>query len=318
MKTALITGVTGQDGAYLARILIDMNYKVVGTVRSYRCTNKNNFRYLNIEEDLIIEELDLLDISNTIRLIVKYEPDEVYNLASQSSVGLSFDQPIGTFSFNTASVNNLLEAIRLFSPHTKIYQACSSEMFGRVGQLPIALESPMAPISPYGVSKLSSYYMVKIYRNSFGLFASNGILFNHESFLRSENFFIKKVIVNAVKLKKGELDCLRVGNIDIKRDFGYAPDYVEAMWKLMQLEHPDDLIICSGRSVLLRDIVEYVFDKMSLDRSLIVEDDALFRPDEIYEIYGDNNKAKLKLGWDYNKSFFDIIDLLMAEELNYG
>lgn len=318
MKVALITGVTGQDGSYLAKLLIDNNYKVIGTVRSYRCTSKANFQYLGIENDLLIEELDLLDISNVIRLIIKYKPNEIYNLASQSSVGLSFDQPIGTFSFNTTSVNNLLEAIRLFSPMTKLYQACSSEMFGRVESLPITLDDPMRPISPYGVSKMASFHMAKIYRSSYNVFVSNGILFNHESYLRSNNFFIKKVITDAIRIKRNKLDCLRVGNIDIKRDFGYAPKYVEAMWKMMQLDKPDDLIICSGESVLLRDVVEFVFDKLSIDKKLIIQDEKLFRPDEIYEICGDNTRAKDLLGWNYEDSFFDVLDLLVSEELGNG
>lgn len=315
MTTALITGITGQDGSYLAKFLLGKNYTVIGTVRSYRCANTKNFIYLGIENDIIIEELDLLDMANLIRLIQKYKPDEIYNLAAQSSVGLSFEQPIGTFSFNTMSVNNLLETIRLISPHTKLYQASSSEMYGRVKNMPITMQTPMHPISPYGVSKMASYFMITTYRESYNIFISNGILFNHESFLRSNNFFIKKVIRDSIAITNQKLQHLKVGNLDVRRDFGYAPKYVEAMWKMMQLDKPDDFMICSGKSILLRDVVEYIFEKMNLDKSLIIQDDSLFRPNEIEDIYGDNSKAKEILNWDYEYSFFDVLDILIDEEM---
>lgn len=317
MKVALITGVTGQDGSYLSKLLLEKDYKVIGTVRSSRCTNRANFRYLGIDDDIIIEELDLLDMANIIRLIQKYEPDEIYNLAAQSSVGLSFEQPIGTFSFNTVSVNNLLEAIRLFSPKTKLYQASSSEMYGRVNNMPITLETAMHPISPYGISKMASYFMVKTYRESYNLYVLNGVLFNHESYLRSNNFFVKKIIRDSIAIKNKKLQYLKVGNLNVKRDFGYAPKYVEAMWKMIQLDKPDDFIICSGKSILLKDIVEYVFDKLSLDKNLIIEDKSFFRPNEIEEIYGDNSKARKILNWDYQYSFFEVLDILIDEEMKY-
>lgn len=315
MKTAIITGISGQDGPYLAKLLLEKNYKVVGTVRSYRCANNKNFQYLGIEKNVILEELDLLDMANVIRIIQKYKPDEIYNLAAQSSVGLSFEQPLGTFSFNTTSVNNLLESIRLFSPMTKLYQASSSEMYGRVKPMPITLETPMHPISPYGVSKMASYFMITTYRESYDLFVCNGVLFNHESFLRSNNFFVKKVIRDSIAIKNKKLDKLVVGNLNVKRDFGYAPKYVEAMWKILQSDKPDDFIICSGKSILLRDIVEYVFKKLDIDKNLIVENQDFFRPNEIEEIYGDNSKAKDILSWRYNYSFFDVLDMLIDEEM---
>lgn len=316
MKTAIITGVTGQDGSYLSKLLLENNYQVIGTVRSSRYTNRKNFIYLGINNEIMIEELDLLDVTNIIRLIQKYKPSEIYNLAAQSSVGLSFEQPLGTFSFNTMSVNNLLESIRLFSPHTKLYQASSSEMYGRVKSMPITIESPMCPVSPYGISKMAAYYMTNTYRESYDIFVSNGILFNHESFLRSSNFFIKKIIRESIAIKNGKLQYLKVGNLNVRRDFGYAPKYVEAMWMMMQLEKPADFMICSGKSILLRDIVEYIFDLMNLDINLIIEDDSLFRPNEIQNIYGDNSKAKEILHWDYNYSFFDVLNILIDEELS--
>lgn len=315
MKVAIITGISGQDGPYLAKLLLEKEYQVVGTVRSYRCVNTKSFEYLGIENKIILEELDLLDMANVIRIIKKYNPHEIYNLAAQSSVGLSFEQPIGTFSFNTASVNNLLESIRLFSPSARLYQASSSEMYGRVEKMPISIHTPMHPVSPYGVSKMASYFMITTYRESYGLFVSNGVLFNHESYLRSNNFFVKKVIRDAIAIKNGKLQFLKVGNLDVKRDFGYAPAYVEAMWKILQGEIADDFIICSGVSVKLRDIVEYIFDKLEIDKKLIVIDEKLFRPNEISEIYGDNSKAKELLGWKYEISFFDVLDILIEEEM---
>jgi GDPmannose 4,6-dehydratase len=316
MKTAIITGVSGQDGPYLAKFLLEKGYKVVGTLRSYRRTSIKNFEYLGIESQVVIEELDLLDMANVIRIMQKYNPDEIYNLAAQSSVGLSFEQPLGTFSFNTASVNNLLESMRLFSPSTKLYQASSSEMYGRVKSMPITLETPMQPISPYGVSKMASYFMVTTYRESYKLFVCNGVLFNHESFFRSDNFFIKKVIKSAIQIKNKKLDKLIVGNLNIKRDFGYAPKYIEAMWRILQSNRADDFIICSGKSILLRDIVEYVFDKLKLDKNLIIENTDFFRPNEVEEIYGDNSKAKDILKWQYDYSFFDVLDILINEEID--
>jgi GDPmannose 4,6-dehydratase len=315
MKTALITGITGQDGSYLAKLLLQKGYRVIGTVRSYRHANTRNFDYLGIKGDVIIEELDLLDMANIILLLHKHKPDEIYNLAAQSSVSLSYDQPLGTFSFNTISVNNLLESIRLFSPNTKIYQASSSEMYGLVEKMPIRIETPMHPVSPYGVSKMASHFMVTIYRESYNIFASNGILFNHESFLRSNNFFVKKIIKSAIAIKNKQQLNLKVGNINVKRDFGYAPMYVDAMWEILQQDKPNDFMICSGKSIVLRDIIEYVFDKMSLNKHLIIEDESLFRPNEIQDIYGDNTKAKEILNWEYNLSFFEVLDMLIEEEM---
>ena len=186
----------------------------------------------------------------------------------------------------------------------------------RYSFIPITLETPMHPISPYAVSKMAAYFMITTYRESYGLFASNGVLFNHESYLRSNNFFVKKVIRDAIALKNGKLEFLKVGNLDVKRDFGYAPLYVEAMWKILQGEIADDFIICSGVSIKLRDIVEYVFDKLNINKELIFVDKALLRPNEIDEIYGDNSKAKELLGWKYEISFFDVLDILIEEEMS--
>lgn len=315
MKTAIITGIAGQDGSYLSKFLLNKNYKVIGIVRNSQKLNIKNLIYLGLEKDVIIEKLDLLNFHKILELLKKYKPDEVYNLAAQSSVSLSFDQPISTFTFNTLSVNNLIESIKQLNPSIKFYQAGSSDMYGNAKKLPITLETKMQPISPYAISKVSSFHMVKLYRKSFNLFFSNGILFNHESFLRKNNFFIKKVIRDSLNIKNGYLKKLIVGNLSIKRDFGYAPKYIEAMWKILQHDKANDFIICSGKSILLRDIVNYVFDKIGLDKNLIVEDKSFFRHNEIEDIYGDCTKSKIELNWDYDISFFQVIDQLIEEEI---
>jgi GDPmannose 4,6-dehydratase len=317
MKTALITGISGQDGGYLAKLLLEEGYRVIGTVRSYSASLKN-LKYLSIDNNIIIEELDLTDIINIIQIFKKYEPGEIYNLAAQSSVSLSFEQPISTFSFNTISVNNLLESIRLFLPLAKLYQSSSSEMYGNVESLPIDVKTPIHPLSPYAVSKVSAYFMCANYRKAYGLFICNGILFNHESFLRSSNFFIKKVIRDAVLIKNKKLDKLVVGNLNIKRDFGFAPKYVEAMWKMLQKDKPEDYIVCSGKSVKLLDIVEYILSRLSLNKKVIEVDKTLFRPNEIGDIYGDNLETKKMLNWEYDYSFFDVLDILIKEEIEYS
>ena len=315
MKTAIITGITGQDGSYLAKLLLNKEYRVIGILRSY---NNSALARLNLVLDsqhIIFEECDLMDISSIFKLLHKYQPDEIYNLAAQSSVGLSFEQPIGTIHFNTVSVLNLLESIRLVNKAIKFYQASSSEMFGRVKNLPITESTTMHPLSPYAISKASSYWTVINYRESYGLFASNGVLFNHESPLRSNNFFVKKVILESIKISKGLQQVLRVGNIDIKRDFGYAPDYVNAMWLMLQEVQSDDFLICSGKSISLREIIYFVFGRLGLDRNRLEIDHALYRPTDIEDMYGDNSKAKRILSWNYNTSFFDVLDLLIEKEL---
>ena len=314
MKTAIITGITGQDGAYLAELLLDNDYKVVGLSRGYSDDSLSKLAYLGIAEKVIIEECDLLDISSIMHNISKYQPDEIYNLAAQSSVGLSFSQPIGTISFNTMSVLNLLEAIRTVKPDVRFYQASSSEMYGWVNNLPITEKSVLHPLSPYAISKASSHWTVVNYRESYNLFACCGIFFNHESFLRSKDFFIKKVIAGALKISRNQQDVLRVGNIDIKRDFGFSKKYVEAMYLMLQQDKPQDFIICSGKSLSLREIIYYIFDKLNIDRDKLVIDPSLYRPNEIKNIYGDNQKAKKILNWNYDMNFFNVLDILIDEE----
>ncbi|MEO7530494.1 MAG: GDP-mannose 4,6-dehydratase, partial [Sediminibacterium sp.] len=313
-KTALITGVTGQDGSYLSRLLLQKGYRVIGITRSYSTANLKNLAYLKINNDVEITECDMYDIVGIINLIRKYKPAHIYNLAAQSSVSLSFDQPISTIKYNIESVLNMLEAIRLTDPGIHFYQASSSEMYGVVKELPVSLSTHLNPVSPYAVSKASAFMLTNNYKNAYHLFAVNGVLFNHESYLRTDNFFVKKVISQALLIKKGKLDFLRVGNIDIKRDFGYAPDYVNAMFLAMNHTEPNNYLVCSGTSISLRKIITHAFYKLGIDMGRLMVDPALYRPSEIEDLYGDNTITQSVLNWDYNKQFTDILDLLIEEE----
>lgn len=314
-KTALITGITGQDGCYLSRFLLEKGYRVVGITRSYSNVNSKNLSYLGIEKEVIIEECDMYDIIGIISLIKEYRPDHIYNLAAQSSVKVSFEQPIGTIKYNIESVLNLLEAIRLTDPSIRFYQASTSEMYGTINTLPVSLSTHLNPVSPYGVSKASAFMLVNNYRNAYHLFAVNGILFNHESYLRTTNFFVKKVITESIRIKKGKAAELKIGNIDIKRDFGYAPKYVEAMYLSMIYHTADNYMVCSGTSVSLRAIIMHIFDRLTIDPARLVIDPVLYRPAEIADLYGSNAETKSVLQWEYNIDFFDVLDLLVEEEL---
>ena len=318
MKTAIITGITGQDGAYLAELLLRNQYRVIGLTRGYTQHNATNLKYLNIFDKVILENCDLTDITQVMRVITQYQPDEIYNLAAQSSVSISFNQPIATVQFNVLSVLNLLESIRVLGgiQSIKLYQSSSSEMFGVVDQLPIKINSVIHPVSPYAVSKATYRWLSVNYRESYGIFVSCGILFNHESYLRTSNFFVKKIIQQSLRIKYGLQQEIKVGNIDIKRDFGYAKKYVEAMWLMLQQEVARDYIVCSGQSISLRSIVEYVFKKLSISMNCLIIDQYLFRPSEIPDIYGDNSLTRGLLNWNYEMNFFEVLDILINEEEN--
>lgn len=318
-KVALITGISGQDGAYLSKLLLHKGYKVVGLVRSSIESDLFGLNYLGIRDKITIEQCDLLDITQIIKVLSNAEPDEIYNLAAQSSVSQSFEQPIGTISFNTLSVLNILEAIRMVNKHVKLYHASSSEMFGKLKHLPLTEDTEFHPTSPYAVSKAAAHWSCVNYRESYGLFICCGILFNHESFLRKRNFFVKKVISSALDIKQGKKEYLQVGNIDIYRDFGYAPRYVEAMYLMMQQTDPSNYLICSGKSVSLRYIINYVFEKFDIDISRLTVSKDLYRPSEIENIFGDPGKAKAELNWKYDMSIEQVLDQLVVEEiLNYN
>lgn len=316
MKTAIITGITGQDGAYLSQLLLSKNYKVIGLTRSYNQNNLKGLEYLGLLPDITIQDCDLTDITQVIKIIQRHAPDEIYNLAAQSSVSLSFNQPIGTIQFNIISALNLLEALKMSKPlkDIKFYHASSSEMFGLVKQLPITENTVFHPLSPYAISKATAHWLTVNYRESYQLFACCGVLFNHESYLRSENFFMKKVIRESLRIKYGVQEVLEVGNIDIKRDFGFAKKYVEVMWLMLQQELPDDYLVCSGKSVSLRSIIEHIFKRLELPAEKMVISKDLYRPTDIEDIYGDNTKARAKLHWKYDLDFFDVIDDMLAEE----
>lgn len=319
MKTALITGINGQDGSYLSRLLLKNGYRVVGLIRSSYGSNLDKLRYVEVLDQVELAECDLSDLSQVIKILGKYKPAEIYNLAAQSSVALSFQQPIGTIQFNINSVLNILEAIRLLELPAKFYQASTSEMYGKIDELPITEESKFHPLSPYAISKVAAHHIVINYRESYGIFACCGILFNHESYLRGENFFVKKVLRSALNIKYGEQQFLEVGNLEIKRDFGWSERYVEAMWLMLQQDKADDFVISSGKSVLLRDIVHHVFHKLEINTERIKVNPQLLRPTDIRDIYGCSQKAHDILGWQYNTDFFDVLDILLEEEKkNYG
>ena len=320
MKTAIITGITGQDGAYLAKYLLNKKYKIIGITRDTSELNIKNLRYLGIEGKLTLVKANLSDLSNIIRIIEKTSPQEIYNLAAQSSVGLSFDQPIGTMEFNIISTINQLEAIRIVNPKIKFYEASSSEMYGRVNnsELPIIENTVIHPVSPYAISKAAAHWATINYREAYGIFAVCGILFNHESVLRGENFVTKKIVNSAIKISLGLKKKLALGNLNISRDWGYAPEYVKMMWLMLQKDIPEDYIICSGEVFTLTDFVKGIFARLNLDYKKYVEiDETLFRPVELKMIYGDNTKAKKELGWKYSINFNKLLDLLIEEEKKY-
>ncbi|MBE2255537.1 MAG: GDP-mannose 4,6-dehydratase [Ignavibacteria bacterium] len=316
-KKALITGITGQDGAYLSQLLISKGYKVVGVTRDTSDFRLRNLSYLGLQGKINLHKVNLLDLSNIIRIIAKEKPDEIYHLAAQSSVGLSFDQPIGTLEFNIIATANLLEAIRIINPAIRFYNSSSSEMYGKVRQedLPVTERSVLHPVSPYSISKASAHWITINYREAYGLYSVCGILFNHESCLRGENFVTKKILNSAIKIKQGSLNELRLGNLDIRRDWGYAPEFVKAMWLMLQQDTPDDYIICSGEHNSLNDFVNIVFNNLGLEKDkYVVSDSKLQRPVELKTIYGDNSKAKNVLNWNYNISFDKLISLLIKDE----
>jgi len=285
---------------------------VIGVVRQN--DDFSRLEYLKIRDKITFVTCDLLQLTEVMHVLEAYKPHEVYNFAAQSSVTLSIKDPYQTLNFNIMSVVNLLESIRLGDHTIKFFQASSCEMFGAAEILPANEMVPFNPLTPYAVSKVSAHMIVINYRKGFNLFACNGILFHHESYLRQPDFFVKKVIRKALEIQRGMRDVLTVGNLDVARDFGYAPDYVYAMWLMLQHNIPDDYVIASNQSVLLRDIVYYVFDQLGISRDKIVQDDTLLRAAEIKKTLGDNTKIKTTLKWEYNRLFYHVLDILLEEE----
>jgi GDPmannose 4,6-dehydratase len=310
-KKAFITGINGQDGSYLAEFLLGKNYKVYGIIKRNSVSENQTSRLENIFKDLTIVYGDLTDLSSLIKVIKEFKPDEIYNLAAQSHVRISFDQPIYTSNVTGIGTLNLLEAIRLIDPTIKIYQASSSEMFGNsIDSDGFQRETtPMNPVSPYGCAKVFSYNICRNYRNSYNMFISNGILFNHESPRRGTNFVTNKVCKEAVKIKLGLSNELKLGNLDATRDWGHAKDYVEAMWLILQQDEPDDFVCSTGISHSVQELVEYVFGRLDLDwKQYVKQDEKFLRPEELHNLKGDCTKLKQKTGWVPNYTFGSMLD----------
>lgn len=309
-KTALITGVTGQDGAYLSKLLLDKGYEVFGMLRRSSTADVNDVRlkWLGIAEHVRLVDGNLLDLSGITRIVRDTKPDEIYNLAAQSFVKSSWQQPILTGQVTALGVTNMLEAVRQERPETRFYQASSSEMYGLIQEDMQSETTPFYPRSPYAVAKLYGHWITVNYRESFGLHASSGILFNHESPLRGIEFVTRKVTDAVARIKLGLSKELRLGNIDAKRDWGHSRDYVEAMWLMLQQDKPDDYVIATGRTVTVRDMCRIAFGHagLSMDDHLVI-DEKLFRPAEVDVLLGNPAKAKERLGWEARTSLEDMI-----------
>ena len=316
MKTALITGITGQDGSYLAEFLLEKGYRVVGMQR--RSSTETVGRIAHLLDKIELVQGDLLDQLSLIEIIKRYQPDEVYNLAAQSFVPTSWQQPVLTGEFTALGVTRMLEAIRLVKPDAKFYQASSSEMFGKVREVPQRETTPFYPRSPYGVSKVYGHWITVNYRESYNLFAVSGILFNHESERRGLEFVTRKVTHGVAKIKLGLAKELRLGNLDAQRDWGYAPDYVRAMWLMLQQDQPDDFVIATGRTHSVRRLCEIAFGCVGLDwRDYVVVDPALIRPAEVDLLVGDASKARAVLGWEPTVSFEEMIERMVDADLRF-
>lgn len=315
MATALVTGITGQDGAYLAQLLLEKGYHVVGAFRRASLVSTARLDALGITDDVELVPFDLTDHGNMRRTIERSEPDEIYNLAAQSFVGVSFEQPVTTGEITGVGVVRLLEAIREVNPHIRFYQASTSEMFGKA-PAPQSEETLFYPRSPYAASKLYAHWTTVNYRESYGMHASSGILFNHESPLRGAEFVTRKITLAAARIKHGLQNDLKLGNLEAKRDWGYAKEYVEAMYLMLQSPDPDDYVIATGETHSVRDFVEAAFEAADLDwENHVVTDPAFLRPAEVDLLLGDRTKAKEKLGWEPKTSFEDLVGLMVEADL---
>jgi GDPmannose 4,6-dehydratase len=311
IKKALITGINGQDGSYLAELLLSKGYQVTGTLKRNSVAENQTFRLDTVFNKIQLEYADLTDMASLVRVITKVMPDEVYNLAAQSHVGISFDQPVYTAQATGVGTLNLLEAIRLIKPDTKIYQASSSEMFGNnIDSDGYQRETTsMNPVSPYGCAKVYAYNISRNYRHSYNMFISNGILFNHESPRRGTNFVTNKVCKEAVRIKLGLSDKLKLGNLDATRDWGHAKDYVEAMWSMLQMDEPDDYVCATGISHSVKDLCNYVFSYLDLDwKDYVITDTRYLRPEELHNLKGDPTKLIQKIGWKHTYTFETMLD----------
>lgn len=314
MKRALVTGITGQDGSYLAELLLDKGYKVYGLRRRTSTDNDENIKHIKHEVEFVSG--DLRDLSSLIEAMKLSKPDEVYNLAAQSFVGSSWNQPIYTAEVTAIGVTNILEAIRTTKPDAKFYQASSSEMFGKVLETPQKETTPFYPRSPYGVAKVYGHWITVNYRESYDLFACSGILFNHESPRRGLEFVTRKITDGVARIKLGLQDKLYLGNLDSKRDWGYAGDYVKAMWLMLQQEQPDDYVIATGETHTVEEFVDIAFSQVGLDwRNHVVQDPKFMRPAEVDLLLGNPEKAEKKLGWKPEVPFEKLIQMMVENDL---
>ncbi len=313
-KRALITGITGQDGSYLAEFLLSQGYEVIGMVR--RTSTVNFDRIYHIQDRITLVQGDLLDQSSIMDILKEYRPQELYNLAAQSFVPTSWKQPVLTGEFTALGVTRVLEAVRIVDPDIRFYQASSSEMFGKVREVPQKETTPFYPRSPYGVAKVYGHWITVNYRESYDLFAVSGILFNHESPRRGLEFVTHKVTYGAAKIKLGLANELRLGNLEAKRDWGYAGDYVRAMWLMLQQDHPEDYVIATGQTHSVRELCEVAFGYLGLDyRKYVVTDPKFYRPAEVDQLVGDASKAKRILGWEPEVSFEELIQMMVDADM---
>jgi len=335
MKKAIITGISGQDAAYLAELLLEKGYEVYGTYRRTASVNFWRIEELGIEKHphLHLVEYDLTDQSNTIRMVMQIQPDEIYNLAAQSFVGVSFEQPLATAYITGLGTVHLLEAIRIVNPKIRFYQASTSEMFGEVQQIPQTEKTPFYPRSPYGVAKLYAHWMVINYRESYDIFGCSGILFNHESPLRGQEFVTRKITDSVAKIKLGKLDILELGNLDAKRDWGYAKDYIEGMYLMLQAEKPDTYVLATNRTETVRDFVAMAFKAAGIEiefegekENEIAKERAtgkvvlrinpkFYRPAEVDLLIGDPQKAKDELGWEAKTTLEELCKMMVEADL---
>ncbi len=335
MKTAIITGITGQDGAYLAQLLLDKGYVVYGAYRRTASLNFWRIEELGIADhpNLKLVEYDLTDLSASIRLLQRTEATEVYNLAAQSFVGVSFDQPLTTAEITGIGPVNLLEAIRIVNPAIRFYQASTSEMFGKVQAVPQREDTPFYPRSPYGVAKLYAHWMTINYRESYGIFGTSGILFNHESPLRGQEFVTRKITDSIAKIKLGKQDVVELGNMDAKRDWGFAKDYVDGMWRMLQADEPDSFVLATNRTETVRDFVSLACkaadiaiewkgsgeDEHAIDlnngKVIVRVNPKFYRPAEVELLIGDPSKAKEKLGWEPKTSLEELCQMMVDADL---
>jgi GDPmannose 4,6-dehydratase len=333
MKKALITGITGQDGAYLTKFLFDKGYVVYGAFRRSAVLNLSGLKYLGVDDKVSYLPLELLEFTNIYRAIEKIQPDEIYNLGAQSFVALSFEEPIFTADVTALGPLRILEAIRAVKPDTKFYQASSSEMFGKVQTIPQNEKTPFYPRSPYAASKLFAHWITVNYRESYGIFACSGVLFNHESPLRGLEFITRKVTYGIARIKNSLQDKVVLGNLDSKRDWGYAPEYVEAMWLMLQQKDPDDYVVATGETHSIREFAEHAFRYAGFDivwkgkaieekgidkktgKTLIEVSPEFFRPAEVDILLGDYSKAKERLNWQPRTKFQDLVSIMADADI---